>query len=84
MRGFALRLIRDPATLREQVEQQVRAEKESKPWLRDAREAATARERLAKLDTKADALRDQQGRGPAVHVRSPREARWPCRGARGT
>lgn len=60
---FAMSLIRDPDTLRAQVEQQVQSEKESKPWLRDVREAATARERLAKLDTKADAFRDQQAEG---------------------
>jgi hypothetical protein len=63
VRGFALRLIEDPDTLREQVEQQVRAEKENKPWLRNAREAATARERLAKLETVADNYRAQQAEG---------------------
>jgi hypothetical protein len=60
VRNFALRLIRNPDTLREEVEQQVRAERESKPWLRDAREAASARERLAKLEIMEDNYRDQQ------------------------
>jgi transposase len=46
-------------TLREQVEQQVRAERESRPWLRDAREATSARERLAKLEPLEDNYRDQ-------------------------
>jgi hypothetical protein len=59
----SLRLIEDPDTLREQVEQQARAERESKPWLRDAREAATARERLAKLELVEDNYRDQQAEG---------------------
>jgi hypothetical protein len=63
VRNFALRLIRDPDTLREQVEQQARAERESKPWLRDAREAASARERLAKLELVEDRYRDQQAEG---------------------
>ena len=63
VRGFALRLIGNPDVLREQVEQQVRAERESKPWLRNAREAASARERLAKLDLVADNFRDQQAEG---------------------
>ena len=49
--------------MREQVEQQARAERESKPWLRDAREAATARERLAKLELVEDNYRDQQAEG---------------------
>jgi hypothetical protein len=61
--GFALRLIENPDTLREQVEQQARAERESRPWLRDAREAASARERLAKLETLEDNYRDQQAEG---------------------
>jgi hypothetical protein len=60
VRRFALRLIENPDTLREEVEQQVRAERESKPWLRDAREAASARERLAKLEIVEDNYRDQQ------------------------
>jgi hypothetical protein len=60
---FALRLLENPDTLREQVEQQVRVERESKPWLRDAREAASARERLAKLETVEDNYRDQQAEG---------------------
>ena len=63
VRGFALRLIENPDTLREQVEQQVRAERESKPWLRDAREAVSARERLAKLEIMEDNYRDQQAEG---------------------
>jgi hypothetical protein len=63
VRTFALRLIEDPDTLREQVEQQVRAERESKPWLRGAREAASARERLAKLEAVEDNYRDQQAEG---------------------
>jgi hypothetical protein len=58
-----LRLIENPDTLREQVKHQVRAERESKPWLRDAREAASARERLAKLETVEDNYRDQQAEG---------------------
>jgi hypothetical protein len=41
----------------------VRAERESKPWLRDAREATNARERLAKLETLEDNYRDQQAEG---------------------
>lgn len=60
---FVTRLLEEPDTLREQVEQQVRAERESKPWLRNAREAATARERLAKLEVVADNYRDQQAEG---------------------
>jgi hypothetical protein len=60
VRRFALRLIENSDTLREEVEQQVRAERESKPWLRDAREAASARERLAKLEIVEDNYRDQQ------------------------
>jgi hypothetical protein len=63
VRNFALRLIEAPDTLREQVEQQVRAERESRPWLRDAREAASARERLAKLEIVEDNYRDQQAEG---------------------
>jgi site-specific DNA recombinase len=63
VRNFALRLIESPDTLREQVKQQVRAERESKPWLRDAREVASARERLAKLETVEDNYRDQQAEG---------------------
>ncbi|MDQ4105765.1 MAG: zinc ribbon domain-containing protein, partial [Actinomycetota bacterium] len=63
VRGFAMRLINDPDALRQQVEQQVRAERESRPWLRNARESATARERLAKLDIVADNFRDQQAEG---------------------
>lgn len=63
VRNFALRLIEDPDTLREQVEQQARAEREQKPWLRDAREAASARERLAKLELVEDRYRDQQAEG---------------------
>ena len=51
------------AAVREQVEQQVRAERESKPWLRDAREATSVRERLAKLETLEDNYRDQQAEG---------------------
>src|SRR5918995_6705378 len=51
------------AALREQVEQQVRAERESKPWLQDAGEARAARERLAKLEAVADNYRDQQAEG---------------------
>jgi chromosome segregation ATPase len=63
VRNIALRLIENPDTLREQVEQQARAERESKPWLCDAREAASARERLAKLETVEDNYRDQQAEG---------------------
>ena len=63
VRDFALRLIENPDTLREQIEQQARAERESKPWLRDAREAASARERLAKLEIMEDNYRDQQAEG---------------------
>jgi hypothetical protein len=63
VRGSALRLIEDPNTLRKQVEQQARAERESKPWLRDAREAESARERLAKLELVEDRCRDQQAEG---------------------
>ena len=63
MRRFALRLIENPDTLRQEVEQQVRAERESKPWLRDAREAASTRQRLAKLEIVADNYRDQQAEG---------------------
>jgi hypothetical protein len=63
VRRFALRLIENPDTLREQVEQQVRAERASKPWLRNAREAASARERLAKLEIMEDNYRDQQAEG---------------------
>jgi hypothetical protein len=63
VRDFALRLIENPDTLREEVEQQVRAERESKPWLRDAREAASARQRLAKLELVEDNYRDQQAEG---------------------
>ena len=63
VRGFAVRLIGDPDVLREQVEQQVRAERESKPWLRNARERASSRERLAKLDLVADNYRAQQAEG---------------------
>jgi site-specific DNA recombinase len=63
VRGFALRLIENPNTLRERVEQQARAERESEPWLRDAREAASAGERLAKLETVEDNYRDQQAEG---------------------
>jgi recombinase-like zinc beta ribbon protein/recombinase len=36
VRGFVTRLIENPDTLREQVEQQARAARESKPWVRDA------------------------------------------------
>jgi hypothetical protein len=63
VRTFAVRLIEDPDTLREQVEQQARTEREQRPWLRDAREAATARERLAKLELVEDNYRDQQAEG---------------------
>jgi hypothetical protein len=63
VRGFVTRLIENPDTLREQVEQQARAARESKPWVRDAREAATTRERLAKLEAVADKYRDQQAEG---------------------
>jgi hypothetical protein len=63
VRRFALGLIENPDTLREQVEQQAKAERESKPWLRDAREAASARERLAKLEAVEDNYRDQQAEG---------------------
>jgi hypothetical protein len=63
VRNFALNLIEDPDTLREQVEQQPRAERDSKPWLRDAREAASARERLAKLEIVEDNYRDQMAEG---------------------
>src|SRR5918997_6935286 len=42
VRNFALHLIENPDTLREQVEQQAEAKRERKPWLRDAREAASA------------------------------------------
>ena len=63
VREFALRLIENPDTLREQVEQQVRAERASKPWLRDAREAASTRERLAKLEAVEDNYRAQQAEG---------------------
>lgn len=63
VRNFALRLIENPDTLREQVEQQARAERASKPWLRDAREAASARERLAKLELMEDNYRAQQAEG---------------------
>ena len=43
----------------------MRVERESKPWLRDAREAASARERLAKLETleaRLAVLADGEGR----------------------
>jgi len=63
VRNFALRLIENPDTLREEIEQQVRTEQEGKPWLRDAREAASTRERLAKLEIVADNYRDQQAEG---------------------
>jgi hypothetical protein len=63
VRGFALRLIEDPDALRERVEQQARAMRESEPWLREAREAAGARERLAKLEIVEDRYRDQQAEG---------------------
>jgi hypothetical protein len=63
VRGFALRLIEDPDTLRDEIEQQVRAEQEGKPWLRNAREAASTRERLAKLEIVEDNYRDQQAEG---------------------
>ena len=63
VRNFALRLIEDPDTLREQVEQQARAERESKPWLREAREAASVRERLVKLEIMEDRYRDQMAEG---------------------
>jgi hypothetical protein len=63
VREFVVRMLEDPDTLREQVEQQVRAERESKPWLRDAGEASAARERLAKLEVVADNYRDQQAEG---------------------
>jgi hypothetical protein len=46
-----------------EVEEQVRAERESKPWLRDAREAASTRERLVKLEIMEDNYRDQQAEG---------------------
>ncbi len=62
-REFAVRLIEDPNVLREQVEQQVRAEREPKPWLRNARERTSARERLAKLELVADNFRDHQAEG---------------------
>jgi hypothetical protein len=42
---------------------QARAMRESEPWLRDAREAAGARERLAKLEVVEDRYRDQQAEG---------------------
>jgi hypothetical protein len=63
VRNFALRLIEDPNTLRGEVEQQVRSERESKPWPRDVREATSARERLAKLEAVEDNYRDQQAEG---------------------
>ena len=63
VRGFALRLIEDRDALRGRVEQQARAERESEPWLRDAREAANARERLARLEIVEDNYRDQQAEG---------------------
>jgi hypothetical protein len=63
VREFVTRLLEDPDTLREQVEKQVRAERESKPWLRDAGEAKATRERLAKLEAVADNYRDQQAEG---------------------
>ena len=63
MRGFATRLLEDPDTLREQVEAQARAEREPKPWMRNAREAASARERLVKLEAVEDNYRDQQAEG---------------------
>ena len=37
--------------------------RESEPWLRDAREAEKARERLAKLEGVEDNYRDQQAEG---------------------
>ncbi len=39
------------------------AERESKPWLRNARERTSTRERLAKLELVADNFRDQQAEG---------------------
>ena len=36
VRQFVVRMLEEPDTLREQVEQQVRAERECKPWLREA------------------------------------------------
>jgi hypothetical protein len=63
VREFVVRMLEDPDTLREQVDQQVRAERESKPWLRDAGEAKATRERLAKLEAVADNYRDQQAEG---------------------
>jgi hypothetical protein len=63
VRGFALRLIEDPDALRERVGQQMRAQREFEPWLRDAREAEGARERLAKLEIVEDNYRDQQAEG---------------------
>ena len=63
MRQFVVRLLEEPDNLREQVEQQVRAERESKPCLQDAGEAKAARERLAKLKVVADKYRDQQAEG---------------------
>ena len=63
MRQFVVRLLEEPDNLREQVEQQVRAERESKPCLQDAGEAKAARERLAKLEAVADNYRDQQAEG---------------------
>jgi hypothetical protein len=63
VREFVVRVLEEPDTLREQVEQQVRVEHESKPWLRDAGEAKTARERPAKLEVVADNYRDQQAEG---------------------
>jgi hypothetical protein len=63
VRQFVVRLLEEPDNLREQVEQQVRAERESKPCLQDAGEAKAARERLAKLKVVADKYRDQQAEG---------------------
>jgi hypothetical protein len=63
VRTFALRLIENPDALREEVEQQMRAERGAKPWLRDAREVASARERLARLEIMEDNDRDQQAEG---------------------
>ena len=63
VRDYVRRLIENPDVLREQVEQQVRAERESKLWLRNTREAASARERLAKLGVVADNYRAQQAEG---------------------
>ena len=63
VRGFALRLVEEPDALRERVEQQARAMRESEPWLRDAREAEGARERLTKLEIVEDRYRDQQAEG---------------------